>query len=58
MVLKNKSGQILSDTLLIIVVFSGVFLSIQAIIEKQKIQSNEYKLSKETRHEFKTTIQK
>jgi hypothetical protein len=56
--IRNKSGQILSEALFIILLFAGIFLSIQAILEKHKVRSNENKLSKETKYEFKTTIKK
>lgn len=54
----HQSGQVVIETLVTFIFFAGLFLGLQALIERHKNTTNHYKLTREVKYEVQTTNKK
>lgn len=53
MAIKNQSGQVLIELVLVCFLFASILLVIQALIDQKRVSQNKYKLSTEVKNEFR-----
>ncbi len=53
MAIKNQSGQVLIELILVCFLFASILLVIQAMIDQKRVAQNKYKLSTEVKNEFR-----
>ncbi len=53
MAIKNQSGQVLIELVLVCFLFASILLVIQAMFDQKRVAQNKYKLSTEVKSEFR-----